>query len=109
VAQTVTHPLPPPTRPVAREFSAYRTGGGRWTLEVHDPAAGRVELMGDFTHWQAVALHRSDEGRWTVTLPIEPGTHRLNLRVDGGAWGVPPGLPILTDEFGGVVALLTLE
>jgi hypothetical protein len=33
----------------------------------------------------------------------------MNVRVDGGAWGVPPGLTAVKDEFGGLVALLVVQ
>jgi 1,4-alpha-glucan branching enzyme len=65
--------------------------------------------MGDFTDWAPAQLATGRRGWWTITLPIPAGTHRMNLRVDGGAWGVPPGLPVLTDEFSGTTALLTVE
>jgi len=35
--------------------------------------------------------------------------YRVNLRVDGGPWIVPPGLPSVVDEFGGAVGILTIE
>jgi len=31
------------------------------------------------------------------------------LRIDGGAWIVPPGLLSMVDEFGGPVGLLVVE
>ncbi|HET8649135.1 MAG TPA: glycogen-binding domain-containing protein, partial [Gemmatimonadales bacterium] len=94
-------------RPLVPRFEISRGADGV-TLTIGAPDAHRVELMGDFTDWQAVALSR-DGDRWSVTLPISPGIHRLNLRVDGGKWGVPPGLPVLKDDFGGVVALVSVE
>jgi hypothetical protein len=60
-----------------------------------------VEIMGDFTSWQPVRLARQGDGWWTASLPIPRGTHQMNVRVDGGAWGVPPGLTTVKDEFGG--------
>jgi hypothetical protein len=33
----------------------------------------------------------------------------MNIRLDGGAWIVPPGLLTSTDEFGGLVGLVTIE
>jgi hypothetical protein len=109
VSSVIDRTLPPIEPPVAEGFRAYQARTGEWTLEVSSPAADRVELMGDFTEWKVVPLRRRADGRWSVTLAIAPGTHRMNLRVNGGAWGVPPGVPVLRDEFSGVVALLTAE
>jgi len=41
-------------------------------------------------------------------LPLERGTHQFNVRVDGGSWGVPPGIGTAPDDFGGVVGLLVI-
>jgi hypothetical protein len=45
-------------------------------------------------------------GDWTLERGIAPGTHRVAIRVNGGAWVVPPNLPHVSDEFGGEVGLL---
>ena len=94
-------------RPVVPRFEVTSSSDGA-ILTLSAPNAHRVEVMGDFTNWRPVELHRR-ENSWSVSLPIPPGVHRFNIRVDGGAWGVPPGVPVLTDDFGGVVALLTVE
>jgi hypothetical protein len=71
--------------------------------------AGTVEVMGDFTGWSPVTLTRVRADRWVVALPIPTGSHRMNVRIDGGTWGVPAGVPSLSDEFSGVVGLLVIE
>lgn len=78
-------------------------------LRVYAPAAQSVEIDGDFTQWQPVALAPAGGGWWSTTRPIAPGTYQLNLRVNGGPWLAPPGLLTTTDEFGGIVGLLTIE
>ena len=80
--------------------------GAQRALRVHAPDARAVEVMGDFTNWEPVRLTRAGAGWWTVTLPIRPGTHEMNVRTDGGAWIVPPGVPALRDEFGGTTGRL---
>ena len=89
-------------------FEAIPASGGRHTLRVHSPGARRVELMGDFTGWRAVALNPASGGWWTITLPIARGVHQLNTRSNGGEWRAPAGVPTLRDEFGGVVGILTI-
>jgi hypothetical protein len=95
--------------PVVPAFEVRSAGGGQRSIRVRAPDARRVELMGDFTQWQVVSLVRLPDGTWSVTLPLAPGTYRMNIRVDGGAWGVPPGVPALSDDFGGVVGVLNIE
>jgi hypothetical protein len=90
-------------------FRAVPTDRGEVQLEVQAPAARSVDVSGDFTNWRPVSLSRAVSGKWVVSLPILPGTHQVNVRVNGDRWLVPPGLPPITDEFGGSVGLLVIE
>lgn len=100
---------PPLARAVVPAFETRRDESGRVLVKVRAPGAGRVELMGDFTEWTPVAFRPVADGWWVISLPIPPGSYRMNLRINGGTWGVPPGLPVLQDEFGGMVAVLTVR
>ena len=111
-ARRINEPLDlllPPVRPGAPglAFERLDNGSARITLGGLDAAA--VELMGDFTGWEPIALVRSGQREWTATVTILAGIHRVNLRVDGGQWIVPPGLPSSTDEFGGAAGILIVE
>jgi hypothetical protein len=75
---------------------------------VHAPGASRVDLAGDFTDWQAVALRQTGDNVWEAVLPIASGAHRLNVRIDAGRWTAPAGTTRLTDEFGGEVGMVTI-
>jgi hypothetical protein len=81
-------------------FDTEHGTGDQVTLRVRAPGARTVEISGDFTSWEAVPLERGADGWWMVTLPIESGTHQLNVRLDGEAWVAPPGLMTITDESG---------
>jgi hypothetical protein len=90
-------------------FQALPAAHGQVTLRIRAANASRVEINGDFTIWQPVPLAANGAGWWTVTLPIEPGTHEMVVRTDGGDWIVPPGLTAVTDEFGGRVGILVVQ
>jgi len=75
-------------------------------LIVHAPAALQVELAGDFTDWEPIALTPSDNGTWQVVVPLRLGVHRMTVRIDGGPWLVPRGVTRVLDDFGGEVGLL---
>jgi hypothetical protein len=94
--------------PVVATFDVHASGAGQRTFRVRAPGARTVELIGDFTQWQAIELRQLSDGSWTVALPLGPGVYRMNVRVDDGAWGVPPGVPALTDDLGGVVGVLNI-
>ncbi len=71
-------------------------------------AAERVEVMGDFTDWKPVVLTRSVPGRFVCPTALPPGMLRFNVRLDGGAWGVPLGAVVAADDFGGAVGVLVV-
>lgn len=76
-------------------------------VEIVAPNASSVELIADFTDWAPVALARAG-AVWRVERAISPGAHRLAIRIDGGAWTVPPNLPSVSDELGGTVGVITV-
>lgn len=92
-----------------RAFRTEKVSGGEYRISVFAPGASTAEVTGDFTLWKPRHLNRSAGGWFEVTVPIGAGTHQLNVRLDGGAWVVPPGLTRLLDEFGGSVGLLDVR
>jgi hypothetical protein len=90
-------------------FALHTGAGQRRTLRIDAPGASRVELMGDFTGWSPRSLSRGASGAWELTLDVPPGTYRIAVRYDGGAWAPPPGVATQTDEFGGTVGVVVLK
>jgi hypothetical protein len=109
LARSVRTPTASIARPVVATFDAKRNRDGTVRIRVRAPGAGSVELIGDFTDWDPLALGRTRGDSWEIVIPLASGTHRFNVRVDGGAWGVPPGIGSAPDEFGGVVGLLLIS
>lgn len=79
-------------------------GGLRFVV----PAAQRVDLIADWTAWQAVPMIRAADGAWTISLNLGSGVYRFNLIVDGERWIVPAGYASVDDGFGGKTALLVV-
>jgi 1,4-alpha-glucan branching enzyme len=90
-------------------FEVRRIDARTRELRVRAPSASTVEVMGDFTEWRPVSLHSEQNGWWTVQLTVNPGIHELNVRIDGGPWTVPQGLPRKSDEFGSSVGVLVIQ
>ena len=108
LTRTIGYPTPGLVRPVVAGFEAERQRDGRVRIRVRAADASSVELMGTFTDWMPVSLERGRGDQWEVLLELPRGTHQLNVRVDGGPWGVPPGVGTAPDDFGGVVGLLVI-
>lgn len=96
-------------RPPVPNFEVMTRSPTRRSFRIRAPDAHQIEVMGDFSQWKPVPLKALDGGWWEVTLPLGPGTYRMNLRVDGGPWLAPPGVLTIEDEFGGVVGLLRVK
>jgi hypothetical protein len=101
--------VPLVARGAATGWRARKIDDRTWTLEVRAPGARLVELIGDFTSWEAIALERVSGDRWTTTVLLDPGVHQVNLRVDGGAWTPPPGAPTTADGYGGTTGVVVAE
>lgn len=99
-------PRPPP---LVAAFRVTPDTGSAFVVSVQAPRARRVEIAGDFSAWKPVTMERTRDRGWQVTLPLTPGTHRVNVRIDGGAWIVPDGLATVDDEFNGRVGLFVVR
>jgi hypothetical protein len=75
-------------------------------VTVRQASAASVEIMGDFTDWEPLAMVSVPNGEWRLERIISPGPHRVAIRIDGGPWRVPPNLPRVADDFGGEVGIV---
>jgi len=107
-------PIPKRRVPVASNttvvaFDVRDAGASQQTLVIRVGGVERVEIMGDFTAWEPKLLTRIGRDRWEITLPITPGIHQVNIRVDNGKWRPPPGTPTMRDGFSGEVGILVVQ
>jgi hypothetical protein len=79
-----------------------------YLFSLRAPDAQRVEISGEFTRWQPVALARTAGGVWVVRLHVAPGAYRANIRIDGGRWLAPPGTAPVADDFGGTAGVVVV-
>jgi hypothetical protein len=80
----------------------------RRTVEIREPRGSRVEVMGDFTDWRPVLCPEIAPGVFALAVPRAHGVYRIDVRVDGGPWTVPPGLTGVADDFGGEAGILVV-
>jgi len=56
-----------------------------------NPVAKGVFVAGEFNHWNTTAspMSKSEQGVWTVSIPLKPGKYEYKFVVDG-AWKTDP-------------------
>ena len=77
-------------------------------IVVRGLVAASVEVMGDFTDWKPAPLDSVAPGRWQYHARLSPGVYHLMIRIAGGVWQAPPGLPVLVDDLEQQVGLLVV-
>jgi len=90
-------------------FSVKRERPGQYRVLIRVPNALSVEIASDCTGWKPFGLSRASASEWEIVLPATPGAHFVNIRVDGGAWVVPPGLVAKTDDYAGAVGVFVVD
>ncbi|MFL5617648.1 MAG: glycogen-binding domain-containing protein [Gemmatimonadaceae bacterium] len=80
---------------------------GQRRVRVLAPGAHTVEVMADFTDWAPVTLVPTRDA-FEGGFDLSPGTHRLVVRIDGGAWRAAANTPAVDDDLGGRVGLLVV-
>jgi hypothetical protein len=77
-----------------------------------EPSASSVAIVGDFNDWEegASPLRRvSEQGVWTITIPLAPGRYHYTFVVDGTKWVADPLAPrTLEDDFGRPNSVITV-
>ena len=76
-------------------------------VRIHVTDGRGVEIMGDFTNWEPRVMTRNG-ATFESTMRVSSGTHRLLIRIDGGAWRPPTNTPAIDDDFGGRVGLVVV-
>ena len=107
-------PIPRGTVPVetpesmVHAFALRPAGPNTQRITARIGGVEKVEIMGDFSDWQPMPLIRRGRDLWELLVPIASGVHQINLRIDGGQWIAPPGMPTLRDGFNGEVGVLVI-
>ena len=94
---------------LVRAFELRPAGVALQRLTARIGGVEQVEIMGDFTDWAPVPLVRRGRDHWELLIPMGAGVHHINLRIDGGKWIAPPGMPTVKDDFSGEVGVLVIK
>ena len=98
-----------PRAPLVKKFEMQDGTGDMHKLIIRVGGVETVDVMGDFSDWSPLTLVRRGRDLWELNVPISPGMHHINVRVDGGAWMAPPGIPTMHDSFSGDVGLIVVS
>ena len=81
--------------------------GAAARFRIEDRAAQRIELLGDFSGWEAQAMVR-DGKAWVLEIPLRAGTYHFGFMADG-EWFVPEDAPgRVSDDWGQVNATIVV-
>lgn len=90
------------------EVLLQRTEGvGTITISIAAPPQAVVELATSQNDWQPVRLEQRG-ALFVHQLTLPSGTHRIAVRVNGGAWRAPRGLAPVQDDFGGKAGVVVI-
>jgi hypothetical protein len=101
-------PVSLPHAVLVRTFETRPASSGMQKIVVHVGGVETVDVMGDFSDWIPLTLTRRGRDLWELALPLSPGMHQINVRVDDGPWMPPPGIPTMRDPYNGEVGLLVV-
>jgi hypothetical protein len=102
-------PVSLPHAVLVKKFEMQRSTGGMEKIIIRVGGVETVDVMGDFSDWSPLTLVRRGRDLWELNVPVSAGMHQINVRVDGGAWMAPPGLPTMNDSFNGFVGLIVVS
>ncbi len=100
--------VPEPIGSRAVDFTVIGGSNGSRTIYVQAPGARSVEIAAPFTDWTPQGFARVGRELWVLQLPVTAGTYDVVIRIDGGEWMPPPGLPAFDDDFNGRVGRLVV-
>ena len=102
-------PVSLPRAVLVKTFEMRPASAGLHKIIIHVRGVETVDVMGDFSDWSPLMLQRRGRDLWELSVPLSPGMHQINVRVDRGAWMAPPGMPTMRDSFGGEVGLISVS
>lgn len=102
-------PVSLPHTVLVRSFETHPGTNGMQKIVIRVGGVEGVEVMGDFSDWMPLTLTRRGRDLWELALPLSAGVHSINVRVDGGPWAPPPGIPTMRDGYNGEVGLVVVS
>jgi len=101
-------PVALPHTVLVKSFEMKPGATGMQKIVIRVGGVETVDVMGDFSDWSPLTLVRRGRDLWELALPLSAGVHQINVRVDGGQWVPPPGMPVARDGYSGEVGLLVV-
>ncbi len=87
----------PPPPPLLAEVGGPARRGRLVTFSVEVDSASSVAVSGTFSDWRPLSLKRNGSV-WSVSFPVEPGTHQYGFLINGSSWYVPPNAADVVDD-----------
>jgi hypothetical protein len=101
-------PVALPHAVLVKKFEMQPGTGDMRKIVIRVGGVETVDVMGDFSDWSPLTLVRRGRDLWELNVPLSPGMHHINVRVDKGPWMAPPGIPTMHDSYNGDVGLIVV-
>ncbi len=108
ISRPASVPVSLPRAALLKSFEVRPAAMGMQKLTIRVGGVETVDVMGDFSDWSPLTLARKGRDLWELSIPLSAGMHQINVRVDGGPWMAPPGIPLMHDNFNGDVGLIVV-
>jgi hypothetical protein len=102
-------PVSMPHAVLVKSFEMQHGAEGMQKIVIRVGGVETVDVIGDFSDWSPLTLVRRGRDLWELSVPLSPGMHQINVRVDGGPWMAPPGIPTMHDSFSGDVGMIVVD
>ncbi|MEO6445280.1 MAG: isoamylase early set domain-containing protein [Gemmatimonadaceae bacterium] len=99
-------------QPVANVTRAPSTRLVQQQFIIIAPSATSMSLVGDFNDWDETRnpMRRvSEDGAWSITLPLTPGRYEYQFEIDGKIRITDPTRPQASSDFGSANSVVTVD
>ena len=96
------------SEPQTQEQPSKPEASARTYFSIFAPEAQSVSVAGSFNDWQPEAgkMDREENGNWSCSLDLQPGTHEYCIVVDGNYQQDPNAASAVDNPFGGKNSVL---
>ena len=79
------------------------------TFKYSNQEAKEVKIVGDFTNWETIPMHKDSYGEWQVMVELMPDKYTYKFVVDGEWITDPKNTKLRPDGYGGKISVIEVK